>query len=57
MDKLEQAMKNFIAVRDSLHSPETMQAYRLAYSKPMRLFFDNDIESCIQILKEEAAHS
>lgn len=51
MSKYEQAIKNFVEVRNELI--EQTNAYRRAYIKPLKFYFEHSKEEAIDILMLE----
>ena len=53
MDRIEQAVKAFIAVRDELFHTKQIQAYNFSYKKPLKFYREHTKEDAIAILLNE----
>lgn len=53
-NRIEEATRNFIKVRDKLNAPETRVAFNLCWKKPYRFYREHSIDEAVQILKREA---
>ena len=56
MNRIEEATKNFVIVRDHFRKEDngTSQAYRLAWKKPLKFYREHTPAEAVQILKREA---
>jgi len=54
MDRIEQAEKAFLVVRDWLYENKHMTAYRLSYKKPLKFYREHAKEDAIKILMDDA---
>jgi len=55
MDRIEQAVKAFIAVRDELFRTRQIQAYNFSYKKPLIFYREHTKEDAIAILQSEVS--
>ena len=55
MDRIEQAVKAFIAVRDELFHTKQIQAYNFSYKKPLKFYREHTKEDAIAILQSEVS--
>ena len=55
MDRIDQAVKAFIVVRDELYRMKQIQAYNFSYKKPLKFYREHTKEDAIAILLNEAS--